>query len=70
MMYPSFAISLEQIKHRLKNGPIRIAQGYENIFDLYFISSNFSSTLLLEGDVDIDGLEVDGTLIVRAHPGM
>lgn len=54
VMYPSFAITLEQVKRHLKKGPIKVTLG---------------STLILDGDVSIEGLELDGTLILRASPG-
>jgi len=48
VLQPSFGISLEQMKERVK-GPVRISK---------------CSSLVLDGDVTLDGLELDGALEV------
>lgn len=53
VLSPSFFVSFEDLKSRIKG--------------LVNISSR--STLVLEGDVQIDGLDLDGALEVRAAPG-
>lgn len=51
---PSFGISLTQIEDRLLGGDIKISQ---------------KSTLILDGDVTIDGLTLDGGLSLKGSPG-
>merc|ERR1712061_296942 len=51
ILQPSFGISLEQMKGKLK-GKIRISK---------------RSVLILDGDVTIDGLELDGALQVSGN---
>lgn len=56
VLEPSWAVSVQQMKKRVKkNGkPLRIS---------------LRSTLVIEGDVEINGLDLDGCLILRAAPG-
>lgn len=51
VMHPSFAITVEHVKRRLKGGPIRIAK---------------RSALMLEGDVTLDNVQVDGALVLKS----
>eukprot|EP00667_Euglena_gracilis_P008459 EG_transcript_8564 len=53
-LLPSFAVTRAEMRRRFKAGPHRISA---------------SSTLVLEGDVEVERLELDGALVVRAAPG-
>jgi len=53
VLHPSWGVSLTEMKSRV-SGSVSIAPG---------------SVLMLEGDVEISGLELDGALIVRALNG-
>eukprot|EP00745_Piridium_sociabile_P040740 TRINITY_DN79056_c0_g2_i2.p1 TRINITY_DN79056_c0_g2~~TRINITY_DN79056_c0_g2_i2.p1 ORF type:complete len:346 (-),score=41.39 TRINITY_DN79056_c0_g2_i2:130-1026(-) len=53
--FPSWGTSFEEMKSRFKKGGN--------------VSLSEKSTLVLEGDVEIHNLYLDGTLIIRAMPG-
>ena len=53
VLYPSWAVSLTEMSRRI-SGNVKLAPG---------------SVLVLEGDVEISGLELDGALVVRALSG-
>ncbi|CAE8723991.1 unnamed protein product, partial [Polarella glacialis] len=54
VLQPSFAISLEQMKEKVK-GKIRISR---------------KSELIIDGQVVLDGLELDGAMTVRGPGGL
>ena len=53
VLHPSWAVSLTEMKSRI-SGDVKLAPG---------------SVLVLEGDVELSGLELDGALVVRALKG-
>jgi len=53
VLAPSFGVSREEIKQRIQ-GKVRISD---------------RSTLVLEGDITIKSLDLDGTLVVKVAPG-
>jgi len=53
VLAPSFAVSYEDIKHKIKGN----------------VNISARSTLVLEGNVMLEDLDLDGTLFVKAEPG-
>ncbi|CEL97994.1 unnamed protein product [Vitrella brassicaformis CCMP3155] len=54
VLKPSFAVSIEDMKEKLKSGKINISA---------------KSTLVLEGDIEIKDLDLDGALVIKVAPG-